>query len=45
MKMPLENIPLEDSKVFREISQGNTIGIFQLESQNEMGKVPLGDCD
>lgn len=32
MKMSLENIPLEDAKVFREISQGNTIGIFQLES-------------
>ena len=32
MKMSLENIPLEHAKVLREISQGNTIGIFQLES-------------
>ncbi|MGL5591221.1 MAG: DNA polymerase III subunit alpha [Mycoplasmoidaceae bacterium] len=32
MKMTLESISLEDDKVFKEISQGNTIGIFQLES-------------
>ena len=39
MKMSLENIPLEDAKVFREISQGNTMGIFQIESPGRRSKL------
>ena len=34
----IENIPLDDSKTFKELSNGNTVGIFQLESSG-MGSV------
>ena len=43
MKMSLESIPLEDAKVFSEISQGTTIGIFQSQSPN--GTLPISFCD
>ncbi|OGZ32397.1 MAG: DNA polymerase III subunit alpha [Candidatus Niyogibacteria bacterium RIFCSPLOWO2_12_FULL_41_13] len=29
----LKNIPLDDSEVFKLLSQGNTVGVFQLEGQ------------
>ncbi len=31
-KIDIENIPLDDKKTFKLLQQGNTIGIFQLES-------------
>ncbi len=31
-KFDIEKIPLDDQKVFNQLTQGNTIGIFQLES-------------
>ncbi|MBP5426385.1 MAG: DNA polymerase III subunit alpha [Clostridiales bacterium] len=32
-KIDIEKIPLDDEKVYQLISEGNTVGIFQLESQ------------
>ena len=37
-KFTLNNIPLNDKKTYSQLSRGNTVGIFQLES-NGMGSV------